>query len=84
MAIEAQASGIPTILSKNIDNSVIYSNKVNLVPIDQGIDLWIQKIKLWKNQKLDRSFKGNDNYNIDIQNEKLFDWYSSWLKKYSK
>lgn len=84
VAIEAQASGIPTILSKNIDNSVIYSNKVNLVPIDQGIDLWIQKIKLWKNQKLDRSFKGNDNYNIDIQNEKLFDWYSSWLKKYSK
>ncbi len=38
------------------------------------------KLNFWKNQKIDRSFKGNDNYNINVQNRKLFDWYSSWLK----
>ncbi len=84
VAIEAQASGVPTILSENIDNSAIYSNKVDLLPINKGVSLWIQKLNFWKNQKIDRSFKGNDNYNINVQNRKLFDWYSSWLKRYSK
>ncbi len=42
-AIEAQASGVPTILSENIDNSSpIYSNKVDLLPINKGVSLWIQ------------------------------------------
>lgn len=74
----------PSILSENIDNSAIYSNKVDLLPINKGVSLWIQKLNFWKNQKIDRSFKGNDNYNINVQNRKLFDWYSSWLKRYSK
>ena len=73
VAIEAQASGVPTILSENIDNSAIYSNKVDLLPINKGVSLWIQKLNFWKNQKIDRSFKGNDNYNINVQNRKLFD-----------
>ena len=84
VAIEAQASGIPTILSKNIDKSTIYTDKVDLLPINQGINSWIQKFQFWKNQTFDRSFKGNDNYNIRVQNKKLFEWYSLWLKKNSK
>lgn len=81
VAIEAQASGIPTILSKNIDPSVVYSDKVNLLPIEDTVP-WVQEFSLWKNQTFDRNFRGNDNYNINVQNKKLFDWYSTWLKKY--
>lgn len=84
VAIEAQASGIPTVLSENIDKSVVYSDKVDLLPINQGANLWAQKFQFWKNKKFDRSFKGNDNYNIRVQNKKLFDWYSLWLKKNSE
>ena len=82
VAIEAQASGIPTILSKNIDPSVIYSDKVNLLPIDKGSKPWVREFVSWKNKDFDRNFKGNSNYNINVQYQKLFDWYSSWLKKY--
>lgn len=82
VAIESQASGIPTILSKNIDPSVIYSDKVSLLPINEGVTPWIQKFSFWKDQSFDRDFKGNSNYDINVQNQKLFDWYSTWLKKY--
>lgn len=54
---------------------------MDLLPINQGINSWIQKFQFWKNQTFDRSFKGNDNYNIRVQNKKLFEWYSLWLKK---
>lgn len=82
VAIEAQASGIPTILSKNIDPSVIYSDKVKLLSIDEGVNHWINEFQSWKKQDFDRSFRGNDNYNINVQNKKLYDWYYSWINKY--
>lgn len=84
VAIEAQASGIPTVLSKSIDKSVVFSEKVDLVSINDGIEPWIEKLGFWKEQKVNRTFTGNDNYNINVQYKKLFNWYSSWLKKYSK
>ena len=84
VAIEAQSSGIPTLLSENIDHSVIFSDKVDMLPINHGVKPWVKKLQFWVNTKDNRKFKGNNNYNIKIQYQRLFDFYSRWLKENKK
>lgn len=78
VAVEAQANGVPTLLSKNIDSSVIYSNDVKLLPIDKGTKIWIDNIK--RNNRNDKLSK-DDKYDIRQQYKKLFSYYLDCLNK---
>ncbi len=81
VAIEAQASGIPTLLSNNIDESVVFSDKVDMLSIDQGIKPWVKKLQVLENRKSDRKFQGNSNYDIEVQNKRLFNFYLNCMRK---
>lgn len=78
VAIEAQASGVTTLLSKNIDKSAIYSENVKLLPIDLGTSYWTENISLNENRNIPITFLNN--YNIEEQYTKLFNYYQTLLK----
>ena len=44
-AVEAQASGLPCLLSDHISDEVDISPYISHLPIDQGVDVWVEKIK---------------------------------------
>jgi glycosyltransferase involved in cell wall biosynthesis len=44
VSVEAQASGIPCLLSKNISPDVCITDLVRLLPIDEGTDFWIHEL----------------------------------------
>ena len=44
-AVEAQANGLPCLLSDRFPEEVVMTPEVFCLPIDQGIDLWVEKIK---------------------------------------
>lgn len=57
VGIEAQASGLPCLLSKNISNQIYITDKVKLCPIEKGAEYWANEIL-----SLDRSLKSRENY----------------------
>lgn len=77
VGVEAQASGVTTLLSKNIDPSVVYSTNTKLLPIDQGTRCWIENFKRTDNRSLSDAY--NEKYNIDLQFKKLYKFYSNLL-----
>lgn len=44
-SVEAQATGLPLILSSNITSDVCITDLVRLLPIDQGVEIWSEEIK---------------------------------------
>ena len=77
-AIEAQASGVNTILSESIDKSVNYNN-ASFVSIQHGVQPWINEInKNIKDKKRDCNFENI--YNINTQYKKLYKLYINYLK----
>jgi glycosyltransferase involved in cell wall biosynthesis len=51
-AIEMQANGLPAIFSDKIPNETIrVSEKVTVLPIDQGVSIWVDEIKRLLNDK---------------------------------
>ncbi|NMV52395.1 glycosyltransferase family 1 protein [Lactobacillus reuteri] len=77
-AIEAQASGVNTILSDSIDKSVNYNN-ASFVSIQHGVQPWINEInKNIKDKKRDCNFENI--YNINTQYKKLYKLYINYLK----
>ena len=54
-AVEAQANGLPCILSDRFPEEVVLSENVWCLPIDQGTGIWEKKIsKIAKEKQLDR------------------------------
>lgn len=78
VAVEAQASGINTILSDNIDRSVKFNSNVSFLPLNSN--KWITKIR--ESKKNFRSQINEKNcYNIGFQYNKLFNLYINFLNK---
>ncbi|MCT3439488.1 glycosyltransferase family 1 protein [Limosilactobacillus fermentum] len=78
-AVEAQASGVNTILSDNIDKDVKYNSNVIFVPINNGEKPWLDAIKkLEFNKRV--NFNKDNNYNIDLQYHKLYQIYNKLIK----
>lgn len=80
VAIEAQASGINTLLSCNIDKSVKYNDNLLFLPTNNA-DLWVNAIFSFHNK---RSSATDNNYNIDLQFPKLFHFYEKFLQHSAK
>lgn len=51
--VEAQASGIPCLVSSNVTNDVFITNLAIKLNIDQGIDCWVDKMKNLSYERLD-------------------------------
>ena len=62
VAVEAQASGLPTILSKNISKEVCITDLVKLLPIDEGMQRWVLDIEEMLSQR-----KCRNNYADEIK-----------------
>lgn len=77
VGIEAQASGVMTLLSNNVDNSVCYTKNLKFLPINQGTKPWIDNIKIGHKRftKIDKKSK----YNIYFQYKRLFKYYEDCL-----
>lgn len=57
VAIEAQASGIPTLLSNNIDESVVFSDKVDMLQLIRALSHGSKSYKFCKIEKVIVNFR---------------------------
>lgn len=55
VAVEAQSSGLPSLLSKNISPEVCITDLVQLISVEEGWVQWVEAIKKLSNFKLERS-----------------------------
>lgn len=78
VGIEAQASGVTTLLSKNIDPTTVYTQNTKLLPINKNTDIWVKNIKKVNNRK---SNVHSDNYNIFKAYKKLYLFYVRNLER---
>lgn len=52
--VEAQASGLPCLISDRVTEEVNLTRSIDYLPIDQGIDIWVNKVlNMSKERKLD-------------------------------
>jgi len=59
VSVEAQASGLPVILSENISKEVGITDLVTLLPVDKGVDCWKDEIEKVLTKKTDRACYAN-------------------------
>lgn len=78
VGIEAQASGVTTLLSKNIDPTTIYTKNAKLLPIDKNINVWIKNIKKMNNRR--ENTHSND-YDIFNAYKQLYLFYKRNLER---
>lgn len=78
VAIEAQESGVTTLLSKNIDPTVMFTNNVKLLPVNMGVKCWLQDIRKSDRKRSDII---SDKYDINIQYKHLYSYYVNTLRK---
>lgn len=78
VAIEAQESGVTTLLSKNIDPTVMFTNNVKLLPVNMGVKCWLQDIRKSDRKRSDII---SDKYDINIQYKHLYSYYVNILRK---
>ena len=50
-AVEAECSGLPCVFSKNITNEVALTNQCSFLSLDEEIDVWLNEIKNYHNEK---------------------------------
>lgn len=82
VGVEAQANGLPCVLSNQISNEVILSNCVQMLNLDAGISAWKNEI-LSANSKrsLDSISQLEANgYNVVLESKKLSKYYNSLMK----
>ena len=81
-AIEAQLTGLPTLLSNTITDEVKLSDLVSMLPID-NIQLWIDKI-VWSMNSMNANIRESryfEEYDIDKQIKVLERSYNEMYKK---
>lgn len=59
VSVEAQAEGLPVILSENISKEVSITDLVTLLPVDKGPDCWKDEIEKVLTKKTDRTCYAN-------------------------
>ncbi|MCC5895586.1 MAG: glycosyltransferase family 1 protein [Alkalibacterium sp.] len=74
-AIEAQASGMPVILSNNVPVEACLTERCVVLSIDKGVTPWIDSIVQLK-ENVDRTFDMNfQDYDISVNAEALNEYY---------
>ena len=80
--IEAQASGVPIVMSKNITDEVIITNLISKISLDEKIETWVETIENLNN--FERSNKKNDIVSAGYDIKKNVEWLESFYKKIYK
>lgn len=91
IAIEAQASGLPIIISTNVDDSVNMARNIYPLPISHPLD-WTSQMKYIKEKKYDRYTESvfniellkKNGYDIDSSIHELSNIYENCIKGGSK
>ena len=77
--IEAQANGLPAIMSKNVTSEAIFTDNVIRLPIENGIEIWENEIlKMYLKRYLVP--KKLYEYDIDFAASKLENYYNKLVK----
>lgn len=74
-AIEAQASGMPVILSDNVPVEACLTGMCVFLSIEQGVEPWIEAVLTFKEETSRETDIAFDEYNIENTVEKLEDYY---------
>lgn len=76
--VEAQASGLKVITSDNVSRDSKFTDNIDFLPIDKGVEIWIEKINRWA--KYDRSDISaqihNTPFNIDQTTRQICSIYN--------
>ena len=80
-AIEAQASGVLTLLSDSIDKTTKYTDKTDFISISSGTSEWVDSIQ--KDDNSNRNIDLNNQYNINLAYESLYTYYINRLTEFS-
>ena len=54
-SIEAQATGLPVLMSANVSPEVSITDLVTLLPINQGTEPWVKEINLFSKSQCERN-----------------------------
>ena len=82
VGVEAQANGLPCILSNRISNEVILSDCVQMLDLDDGINAWknaILSVDTKRSVDSINQLEANG-YNVVRESKKLSEYYNSLLK----
>lgn len=83
--IEAQAAGLPCIVSDKVSTESEITNIIKFLSIDNALDKWINQVEIFRElkerKKLDESIKSNG-YSILTEAKKLEDFYLELYKMY--
>ena len=84
MEIEAQATGLPCILSTEITSETKITDNVQFISLNESADLWAEKILEYKNCVHQNNTKMLTSNGYDIKKEvnKLMRYYKSMENSY--
>lgn len=77
VGVEAQASGLPCILSDRMTSETKMSKNVYFLSIDKGVRIWTDEILKYKNNKRKETIDviRENGFDISQQGNKLVDYY---------
>ena len=80
VGVEAQANGLPCILSSNISKEVILSDNIKMLDLSLGVDSWKDEILNTKLQRNNKSIEQIEEkgYNVVSEVKKLTDLYRNF------
>ena len=74
--IEAQAAGIPCLISDSITSEVVISDLVSCLPINQGVEPWLTALDACRIERVDVSKKVLESgFDIKSNTKKITDFY---------
>lgn len=76
-ALEAQSCGVPCLCSNKLSHELNVSSTLSFLPIDEGVDSWIETIEQIKNTSQDKVLMNksieNSDYSVINQNKKMLE-----------
>lgn len=82
-AVEAQAAGLPCVLSDTITREVVYTDQVQFVPLEEGTDRWARTLanQMGKREEMSELGSHKDAFDIKRCVERLLAAYKENLQK---
>lgn len=66
VAVEAQANGLVCLMSDNVTGECKLTNKLQFLSIDSGIDSWVRKIVIMRNERNSKTVENIKNIDFDL------------------
>lgn len=86
--IEAQASGLPCVISTGVPDEVLVGTNALRLDLSAGAHVWCEELEKLFAQTKDRCLNlklvKDAGYDVAVSALELVSWYQSWLSKYRK